>query len=141
MSGRESYLEARVLSADPLELVCLLYQHAIDAVRDAGTHLAKGDIRARSEAISKAVAIVGELNSSLEHSLGGPISRNLEQLYRYITARLTEANLKKDMTRLAEVERLLITLADGWRQVQAGQTSPKLWQESGEVLAGQHWSA
>lgn len=141
MTGRESYLEARILSSDPLELVCLMYQHAIDAVRDARNHLAGGQIAARSRAISKAIAIVGELNTSLDHNVAGVISRSLEQLYQYMTGRLTEANLRQKDAPLAEVEALLVTLADGWKRIRAPQAPPPAWKESGEALAGQRWSA
>ena len=45
---KDAYLESRVLSANPLELICILYQFALDSVRDARRHLAAGDIVARS---------------------------------------------------------------------------------------------
>ena len=57
---KEAYL-ANVLSADPMELVCLLYRHALDNVREARRHLANHDIAERAKAISKAIAIIGEL--------------------------------------------------------------------------------
>ncbi len=61
-NAQDAYLEQRVLSADPLELVRLLYQAAIAAVRDARRALSAGEIAARSRSISKACGIVLELN-------------------------------------------------------------------------------
>lgn len=147
---RQAYLETRVLSADPLELICLLYQHAIEAVRDARVHLASGEIAPRSRAITKAIGILDELNVSLDHAAGGAISSNLEQLYNYMTVRLTEANMRKQEAPLAEVESLLSTLAEAWKETRAGQSGSsqapaKLpvepWQESGDALAAHTWSA
>ena len=144
---REAYLETRILSADPMELVCLLYQHAIDAVRDARRHLATGDIAARAQAMSKALAILGELNSSLNHGAGGALSRNLEQLYGYMMTRLTEGNLQKDDKALAEVEKLLSSLAEAWTAVHAlqsktAQPPAPAWQDAGgESPAAHMWSA
>ena len=146
---KEAYL-ANVVSADPMELVCLLYQHALGAVQDARRHLKGGDIAARGKAISKAVGILGELTSSLDHNAGGTISTNLEQLYAYMSLRLTEANIRKQDAPLAEVESLLNTLNQAWREAKGKQAvaveppaapNPGAWQESQLEPAGQGWSA
>src|SRR5215471_8847628 len=76
-NGHDAYLESRVLSADPVELVNLLYQACTQAVRDARYHLAKGDIGERSRAINKACEILMELNSSLDRIQGGEIAARL----------------------------------------------------------------
>lgn len=147
---KEAYL-ANVLSADPMELVCLLYQHAQDAVRDARQHLKNRDIAARGKAISKAVALIGELNGSLDHNTGGAISTNLKELYTYMMHRLTEANIKQEDAPLAEVESLLSTLGQAWQAARAQQatvsqtastnTVPVWQQESALEPAGHDWSA
>jgi flagellar protein FliS len=112
---KDAYLESRVLSADPLELIRILYQHALDSVQVARKCLSEGDIAGRSKGISHAIAAVSELAGSLDHSAGGEISRNLEQLYHYITQKLFEANLKQQDVLLAEVQALLATLSDAWK--------------------------
>ncbi len=147
---KQAYLETRVLSADPMELICLLYQHAIDSVREARRSIAKRDIAARSKAISKALAILGELNSSLDHTAGGAISGNLEQLYIYMTQKLTEANLQQREAPLAEVESLLVTLGEAFHQTQsrnsaaqrpAAEAPANAWQGSESEAAAHAWSA
>ena len=112
---KDAYLESRVLSASPLELICILYQCALDSVRDARRHLAAGDIVARSRAVCRAVGAISELDGSLNHADGGAISRNLGELYQYIRQRLTEANMRQMDAPLAEVESLLATLAQAWK--------------------------
>ena len=64
--GHDAYLEGRILSADPLELIRLLYQGCSDTVRDARRMLADGDIAGRSRAITKAFDILAELMNSLD---------------------------------------------------------------------------
>jgi len=117
INGSEAYLESRIRSADPIELIAILYEYAILSVREARASLAKKDIAERSRKISKAVAIIGELDSSLNHSAGGQIATNLARLYQYIRERLTAANIKKEDAPLAEVESLLNTLAEAWHSV------------------------
>ena len=119
-NAHERYLEERVLSADPVELVHIMYDAAIGAVRDARRHLEDKDIIARSQSISKACNILAELNTALDFEHGGEFSARLSQLYGYMYRRLVEANLKQSDEPLAEVARLLGTLLDGWAAVRAG---------------------
>jgi flagellar protein FliS len=116
----DTYLEERILSADPVELVHMLFQAAIASVGDARRHLAERDILARAKAISKACAILTELNTSLDYERGGEMSVRLSQLYGYMHRRLVEANRRQIEEPLAEVTDLLHTLVEGWVAVKAG---------------------
>jgi flagellar secretion chaperone FliS len=115
--AHDAYLESRVLSADPVELIRLLYQTGVSAVQDARRHLADGKIMERSKAITKASLVVIQLVTSLDHERGGEISRRLAGLYDYMLRRLTEANFQQRDEPLAEVLSLLATLAEGWEGV------------------------
>src|SRR5579862_2096662 len=97
------YLESRVLSADPVELITILYEGALGAIDQARRHLAHGDIRARATAITKAVAILGELSGTLNYTAGGELSQNLAKLYDYMQRRLLEANFQQVDEPMAEV--------------------------------------
>ena len=110
-----AYLEAEILSADPVKLVSILYRAAIEAVGAARRRLKAGAIRERSRQITKASEIIHELRRSLDHDRGGEISRSLAELYEYIQTRLIEANASQSDPPLAEVEKLLSTLLDAWR--------------------------
>jgi len=148
---KDAYLESRVRGADPLELIRLLYQHGLDSIRTARAKLAAGDIAARSRAISQAIGALSQLSGALNLSAGGSIGRNLEQLYHYMSQRLFEANLKRQDGPLAEVESLLVSLAEAWMAIgntPAGEKpqspvpmpEPGAWQEA--VSSSAHgWSA
>src|SRR6185295_10441697 len=99
----QTYLEARVMSATPLELVRILYDAARQAVEEARRCLAAGDIAARSRQISKAGSILVELAASLDESRGGEIARRLKALYDYMGMRLLDANVRQADEPLAEV--------------------------------------
>lgn len=145
-----AYVEQGILSADGVELVCMLYQAAIQEVRDARSHLAAGKVPARCAAISKASDIVSELLSSLDMTAGGEIAGRLASLYPYLIRRLLEANLYKKDEPLAEVLELLITLSGAWQAISAKRsrqeeaipsTHPAAFMDSysGEAVA-QSWS-
>ena len=116
-NARDTYLEGRVLSADPVELVDLLYQAATDAVSDARRYLSAGDILARARSISKACDVLAELTVALDHDRGGSLSKRLAQLYGYMHGRLVEANFRQSDVPLAEVAGLLVTLKEAWQGV------------------------
>ena len=111
------YLEAEVLSSDPVKLTHMLYRGAVQAVGEARRSLASGNIRERSRQITKAWEIVRELAQTLDHAQGGEISRNLAELYAYIQQRLLDGNAGQSDEPLAETEKLLTTLSEAWEGV------------------------
>ena len=123
MKWSTAYLETRVLSADPVDLIAMSYEFATLRVHEARNALENRDIAERSRAISKAIAILGELESSLDYKLGGEIAYNLGRLYRYMTERLTQANVQQMDGPLAEVESLLETVGEAWRSIGTGPGS------------------
>ena len=112
--GYQSYYEDELLDASPLKLVLMLYRGALDAIASARRHLRQGDIRARSRAISKSMAIVTKLSLSLDARIGGDLSSNLAALYGYVIRLLMQANFEQREKPLEEAEQLLSTLLEGW---------------------------
>ena len=146
-SAHEAYLETRVLSADPIDLVRLLYQGAIAAVRDARQFLTAGKIAERSRAITKASAIIIELAGALDYQRGGGISQRLASLYQYMLDRLLEGNVQQSDSPLAEVLGLLTTLSEAWEgtrspvdSVPTGENPWTLPQDSVPALTSHGWS-
>jgi flagellar protein FliS len=115
--AHNTYFETEILTADPVRLVQLLYRGAIEAVAASRRHLDTGAIRERVRQINKALGIVHELLETLDRERGGEIARNLAGLYAYMSTRLIDANTQQIDAPLAEVERLLTTLADAWTPV------------------------
>jgi flagellar protein FliS len=120
----DAYSEAGMLSQNPMSLVVALYDGAIDSVRTARLCLESGDIWGRTRAINKGVSILTELMVSLNHEKGGDIAANLKQLYAYMQRRILEAHARKSAAPLEEVEKLLQTMADGWKQAAALSKTP-----------------
>jgi flagellar protein FliS len=148
-SAYDIYLESRIESAEPVQLIRLLYQGALAAVREARQHLAAGEIAARSRAVSKAFEILTELTVSLDRERGGEIAVRLAQLYDYIQRRLLEANARQQDEPLAEVLGLLTTLAEAWQEIgetdRPAEPAPAPWAQAACVetadLAARSWSA
>jgi flagellar secretion chaperone FliS len=99
-----------------------LYEGAIRFVGFAEKVLEERDIARKGEYISRAIAIIGELDNALDRKAGGEIVSNLSSLYAYMLQRLTEANRTSNSLILKEVRILLEDLLDTWKQ--AAQQSP-----------------
>lgn len=143
----DAYLESRIESADPIQLVRLLYQGATTAVREARAHLEAGEILGRSRAISRAHAILTELSTSLDHVRGGELSLRLARLYDYMQRRLLEANFQQSVEPLTEVLSLLATLGEAWDGIQEKADRPERaaspWagaQETASASGSSGWS-
>ncbi len=111
---RQSYEERNVLEADGCQLVVLLYRAAIEALDEARGHLARGEIRGRSERLTRASEIVNELALSVNHEVGGEIGRNLVELYDYVQYQIQTANSEQVEPPLVEARQILATLAEAW---------------------------
>ncbi|MBI5429630.1 MAG: flagellar export chaperone FliS [Nitrosomonadales bacterium] len=108
-------IESVVSSADPHQLISMLFQGALQAVANAKNGIKRNDIPAKGAAISKAIAIIGEgLHASLDKNVGGELAQNLSSLYDYMVLRLITANLKNDTAMLDEVTALLADLKSAW---------------------------
>ncbi len=116
--AHNAYLESRILSADPLELVCLMYRAAIDEVRSARLQLQNRDIRSRSNAITKACTILSELTVCLDRRAGGDYPERLRELYGYMMHKLSEGNFQQRDEPMVEVLGLLSTLLEGFEGAQ-----------------------
>ena len=130
-STLEAYMEEKVLSADPLELVRILYRGALEAVEQARRQLAAGNIAARSRAASKAVEILAELSASLDRERAPEVSERLAVMYDYIERRILQGNFEQVDAPFAESLQLLETLAEAWK----GLTVSTATNAPGKMLA------
>jgi flagellar protein FliS len=126
-----TYRANSVLTASPGQLVLMLYDGALRAMRLAREGFARpeGDPR-RFESINtnllKAQAIIDELQGTLDHQAGGEFATTMHRLYDYYNRRLLEANLRKDAQPVAEVERLLREVRDAWAEMLLKQEPSRL---------------
>ena len=111
-------IDVGVTSADPHELVSMLFNGAIKSISEARLHMQNKDIAARGKAISKAIAIIDEgLKISLDDKLGGELAQNLRALYEYMCHRLLTASVKNEIAPLDEVIGLLKELNEAWSSI------------------------
>jgi flagellar protein FliS len=112
-----AYRQTEVQSRTPLELVVMMYDGALRFMAQARDAIERKDIHARQKAVSRALTIISELQSTLDMEKGGIISEKLDSLYVYINGRLIDASSKQDARPIEEATRLLTTLRDSWAEI------------------------
>ncbi|MDA0205935.1 MAG: flagellar protein FliS [Acidobacteria bacterium] len=127
------YAENDILHQTGVELVCLLYSEAIARVSRALDNLETGQSQERGVAIGGAMAIVVELQGSLDEAAGGQIAKDLARLYDYIQDRLITGHAERNAELLVDARNVLQTLLEGWHDCRAALDEPA--QEPAEELA------
>jgi flagellar secretion chaperone FliS len=111
-------VETGVLGANPHQLVALLFDGFMEALAQARGGLRAGNQEAKGLAIGRAVRIVEEgLRAGLDLKAGGPLARDLDELYSYLCMRLTMANIRSDEAGLDECQRLVQPLREAWASI------------------------
>jgi flagellar protein FliS len=121
-----TYRANAVLTASPGQLVLMLYDGALKALAIANEAFKAPDedmrrIETINTQLLKAQAILTELQSGLNMEAGGEFARTMHRLYDYHNRRLLEANIRKQIEPVIEVERLVRDLRDAWAQMLAQQ--------------------
>jgi flagellar protein FliS len=112
-------------AADPHAMILMLFDGALEAIKNAQGHIASGRVPEKGQALGKAVRIVEEgLKASLDREAGGALTGRLASLYDYATLRLLQANLRNDHGALAEVAGLLADLRAAWAAIGRPSTQP-----------------
>ena len=115
--GAEAYQQTLVQSRSPLELVVMLYDGALRFLEQAADAMDRRDMPAKAEAMSRAFAIIAELQNTLNVRDGGELARQLDELYAHMHERLVDANIQRSSAPIRDVINLLRPLRDAWSQV------------------------
>jgi flagellar biosynthetic protein FliS len=113
------YIEGKIISAHPVEVVHLLYRVAVDNLNLAIACLKTGDNFARSRAVTKAQRAVNELMVSLDPTVAAPFTRNLTELYDYIQRAIIAGHTRRSEQAFQDALGVLNILAEGWAGVKA----------------------
>ncbi len=112
----QHYREVTVKTASPLQLIVILYDAAICCMQEARDRLEHKDIAGRTLWLNKCIAILSELQSSLDLK-AGEVAGSLDRLYSYIKRRIFTANTDQEVQPLDEVQALLENLRSAWAEL------------------------
>jgi len=115
------YLENMVANANPVRLVIMLYEKAINCLENALELRDTEDFdvqKSKYEEMGRALEIISVLDAVLDMEKGGEIAKNLREIYRSLMDELTYQILKEDKERLEKVIKILKNLKSAWEEVE-----------------------
>jgi len=122
------YRKSTVETVSAEKLLVMLYNGAIKNINNAKAAINIKDINRAHAEIMRAEEIIVELMSTL--NMDYDISAKLFALYEYFYYQLTQANAKKDIALLEEVEGFLLELRETWleaiKSVKSSQNTENL---------------
>ncbi len=126
MFGAKAYaqvgLESGVNSASPHGLILMLYDGAVQAIRQAIMYQQQNAPAEKGVAVGKALRIIDEgLKAALDVKAGGDLAEQLALLYNYIAKELLVASAQNNAERMNNCIVLLEDLRSAWADI--GQTT------------------
>ncbi len=124
-NGYLKYQQTDVMSLSCVEIIDRLLKAMCSDIDRAAEAMKIGDVSTKGERITRAIAIAGELQASLNFKEGGEIAERLNLLYDYIIRTLLLSNLKNDRNLLENAKSALLPIIEAWQGV--------LWQHKHQV--------
>ncbi|MGM0429490.1 MAG: flagellar export chaperone FliS [Pseudomonadota bacterium] len=128
-------LRSKVAGADPYELVQMLMAGVLEKLSYAKGAIQRKDLEQKAIQLSKASAIINSLRDSLDLSVGGDVAQNLQDLYLYMTDRLSDASLKNDIEAIDEVSRLVKEIKSAWDAIPLAEREKAMGEQKSAVGA------
>lgn len=122
-NGTGAYQKTGVLTADPKRLILICYEEAIRNLKIAKAKYISHDYEEKARALIKAQDFICQLNSALDFKKGGEVASNLRALYNYMTRRLLEADLTKNIEAIEHIIWMLVELKSAWEEILNGNSA------------------
>lgn len=122
-SGQSAYaqisLESQLAGATPHQLITMLFEGAINAMLRAKIYFETDKIAKRGEMISRAINIIDSgLRASLNHEVGGEVTKEMDSLYEYVSRNLLLLNLQQDPEQLPHLIDIMTNLSTTWKEIE-----------------------
>jgi len=113
-NAAQTYQSNQVTTATPADLTLMLYNGAIKFIKQTKSAIEAKDVVKAHESSLKVQNILYELMSTLNNDY--EISKEFIKLYEYMLKRTIEANVRKDIAILDEVEDFFVQFRDSWKE-------------------------
>ena len=144
MDAATAYRRSAAHQASPLRLVVLLYEQLVKDLQRAVACVESNDTEGRTQEIDHALAVVCQLQGTLDNERGGDVAVGLEQFYDLLRYSLLEAQVHVSKEILQKQIANLLILRDAWTEVERIQTSappaasPRASAKSSETVGPAH---
>lgn len=105
------------VNTSPLQLVVMCYDGMLRFLRKARHGIENNNIEDKVKFINKTIAIVDELQNSLDFVRGGEVARNLDRVYDYFNHNLMRIGMDNDVALLDHLLKLIEDLRGAWAKI------------------------
>lgn len=113
---RNRYAREAVATANPAQLLTMLYDRLVKDLNAAEQGLGARDIQASHTALIHAQDIVFELDATLDVTVWKE-GEALKRLYEWVLEQLVEANMTKDVQFVHNAREVVEPIREAWHQV------------------------
>jgi flagellar biosynthetic protein FliS len=117
MNFKQSYREAAIRGASPVELTVRLYEQMIEDLRQAALALENSDIPRRTSRIKHAILVIGHLQSALDASRGGKVAQDLDNFYNALRQNVVQVQFHPSRLGFAQLITDLLAVRAAWIEV------------------------
>ncbi|MGA7560806.1 MAG: flagellar export chaperone FliS [Terriglobales bacterium] len=121
MNIQQSYREAAVRGANPVQLVVRLYEQMIQDMRQVAIAIEQNDIEGRSIRIKHALLVMAHLQSTLDFARGGKVAHDLNHFYDALRQNVVWVQFHPSKRAAAQVITDLLAVREAWMQVEQAE--------------------
>ncbi len=118
--GVQRYREADINSMSKEKMIVLLYEKMQSDLLLAQKALREENRVEMTKKVNHSQRIVSELRGALDHSIGGEVAQNLDNLYDFMFHQHLEVLVDLDEVHLINCLRVIDPLIKAWRQIPPG---------------------
>lgn len=111
-----TYLNNHYDGMEPEQLILLLYKGALSRLKLTREGIKENDVKKKGENLSKVIAIIAELNASVDSKMEDDSTHFLRGLYTAILTELPKVTLNNDLKILNRTEKYISELKDIWEK-------------------------
>jgi len=113
-----AYRENAVLSAQPEQLIVMLYDCARRFLGQAAIAMGDGQVELAHRKLRRTEDILLHLREVLDMEQGGEIATRLQSIYLFCQSYLLKARLDRDPAKIDKVSAMLGELRDAWATIE-----------------------
>lgn len=114
--GAKAYHKTSVATASKEKILLMLYEGCIRNLKKCKLAMEAKNWADKGLYLGKSQDIINELSNSLNHDVGGDLSKQLEGLYLHLFQETTKANIENDPAKIEHCIKILETLYSGWKE-------------------------
>lgn len=122
MDAIQAYRESEIGADNPVHLVLLLYDQLLRDLQRALDAMAKQDIQQRCRELDHALAVVGQLQGTINAESGGEVAQTLDQFYSVVRRNLLLAASQESRDLLERQRKQILAVREAWLEVERQQT-------------------